>query len=142
MINSDIQQFLIAIDYNPTAEKVAETGYHYAKKIGAEITILHVISDETEFGTSGYAPIMGYTNFINTGLSHLYDPETMKKAANRFLEKTKHHLGDETIQTIIKEGDFAEMILKTAKLLNIDIIVIGTHSRKWLEQFRYRKFCL
>jgi nucleotide-binding universal stress UspA family protein len=34
---------------------------------------------------------------------------------------------------LVEEGDFAESILKTAKDLHVDIIVIGTHSRKWLE---------
>ena len=133
MKNTEIRKVLIALDYNPTAQKVAEMGYKFAKKIGAEISILHVISDETDFATLEYSPIMGYAGFADTSLSHLYDPEAMKKAATHFLEKTKHHLDDETIQTIVKEGDFAEIILKTAKLLNIDIIVIGTHSRKWLE---------
>ena len=34
---------------------------------------------------------------------------------------------------VIKEGDVAETILKTAKDQNVDIIVMGSHSRKWLE---------
>jgi nucleotide-binding universal stress UspA family protein len=42
-------------------------------------------------------------------------------------------LGDKTIQTIVKEGDFADSILATAKELKADVIVIGSHSRKWLE---------
>jgi nucleotide-binding universal stress UspA family protein len=59
--------------------------------------------------------------------------ESLKKASKQFLEKSKQHLGDKTIQTLVEEGDFAESILKTAKDLHVDIIVIGTHSRKWLE---------
>jgi len=34
---------------------------------------------------------------------------------------------------VIKEGEVAETILKIAKELNVDIIVMGSHSRKWLE---------
>jgi nucleotide-binding universal stress UspA family protein len=37
------------------------------------------------------------------------------------------------IQTIIKEGDTSELVLETPKELKADVIVIGTHSRKWLE---------
>jgi len=50
-----------------------------------------------------------------------------------FLEKSKQHLGDKTIKTVVKEGDFAEAILKTAKTLHANVIVMGSHSRKWLE---------
>ncbi|MFA5817207.1 MAG: universal stress protein, partial [Bacteroidales bacterium] len=32
------------------------------------------------------------------------------------------------------EGDFADAILKAAKDLDADIIVIGSHSQKWLEK--------
>ena len=45
----------------------------------------------------------------------------------------KKHLGDVTIQTDLKEGDFADSILAAAKEFHADIVVIGSHSRKWLE---------
>jgi nucleotide-binding universal stress UspA family protein len=59
--------------------------------------------------------------------------EGLKNESQQFLEKSKHHLGDDSIQTLIKDGDCAEAILKTAKDLHIDIIVMGSHSRRWLE---------
>ena len=34
----------------------------------------------------------------------------------------------------MKEGDYAENILKTAKEIKADIIVMGTHSRKGLDK--------
>ena len=34
---------------------------------------------------------------------------------------------------IQKEGDFADSILEAAKEVHADIIVVGSHSRKWLE---------
>ena len=39
------KKVLIALDYNPTAQKVAEVGFSMAKSMNAEITLLHVISD-------------------------------------------------------------------------------------------------
>jgi nucleotide-binding universal stress UspA family protein len=57
----------------------------------------------------------------------------LKKASLQYLDKTKQHLGDKTIQTIVKEGDFADTILETAKEIHAEIIVVGSHSRKWLE---------
>jgi nucleotide-binding universal stress UspA family protein len=57
----------------------------------------------------------------------------LKKSTQEFLDKTKKHLGDKLIHTSLKEGDIAETILSTAKELNVDLIVMGSHSRKWLE---------
>ncbi len=34
---------------------------------------------------------------------------------------------------MVKEGDFADSILVTAKEMHADIIVMGSHSRRWLE---------
>ena len=50
-----------------------------------------------------------------------------------FLEKTRSHLGDPDIQLIVEDGDFAKTILKTARHLKVSTIVMGSHSRKWLE---------
>ena len=51
----------------------------------------------------------------------------------KYLDKIKEHLGDDTIQTLVKEGDYAKTIVKIAEDLHSDIIVIGSHSQKWLE---------
>ena len=59
--------------------------------------------------------------------------DELKTAAQCFLDKTKHDLGNEGIQTLVKEGDTVEQILDAAKNTKADIIVMGTHSRKWLE---------
>ena len=40
-----MKKVLIALDYNPTAQKVAEVGFSLAKSMNAEITLLHVITD-------------------------------------------------------------------------------------------------
>jgi len=57
----------------------------------------------------------------------------LKTASLNFLDKSRIHLGDRTIETIVEDGDFAESILKTAKQLHADLIVMGSHSKKWLE---------
>ena len=135
MKNSKMQKVLIALDYNPTAQKVAETGFSLAQAMGAEVFLLHVISDPVYYSTSEYSPIMGFTGYnMDNDLLRLDNDEDLKKATQHFLDKSKHHLGDETIQTLIKEGDFAESILKAAKEVHADIIVMGSHSRRWLDE--------
>jgi len=124
---------LIALDYDPTAQKVAEAGFSMAKTMNAEVILLHVITDPVYYSSTEYSPIMGFDGFMNTDQFQLDSVDGLKKAASYFLDKTKHHLGDDTILTLVEEGDYAESIVKTAKRMHADIIVIGSHSRKWLE---------
>jgi nucleotide-binding universal stress UspA family protein len=130
-----IKKVLIALDYNPTAQKVAETGFSFAKAMKAEIILLHVISDPVLYSSSEYSPIIGmsFGGFTNMDLLKLKTVEGRKKASKQFLNKSKLHLGDKSIKTLVKEGDFAEIIKETAEKLHVDIIVMGSHSRRWLE---------
>ncbi len=129
-----IKKVLIALDYDPTAKKVAEAGFSIAKAMNAEVILLHVLADMTYYSTPQYTPIMGFSNFMDTDFLQIVDIEGLKKAAENFLEKIKSHLGDENIKIITSEGELAETILHTAKHLHADTIVMGSHSRKWLEQ--------
>jgi nucleotide-binding universal stress UspA family protein len=124
---------LIALDYNPTAQKVAEVGFSMAKSMNAELILLHVISDPVFYASAGYSPIMGFSGYIDVSPLQLDSVQGLKEASLQYLDKSKQHLGDKSIQTLVKEGDFADSILETAKEVHADIIVIGSHSRKWLE---------
>jgi nucleotide-binding universal stress UspA family protein len=104
-----------------------------AKAMNAEIVLLHVISDPVYYSSANYSPVMGFTGFMDMDPQQLNITEELKKASQHFLEKSKHHLGDKTIQTLVKEGDCADSIIKTAEELHADIIVMGSHSQKWLE---------
>jgi nucleotide-binding universal stress UspA family protein len=128
-----MKKVLIALDYDPTAKKVAEVGFDFAKAMGAEIVLLHVVSDPVYYSSTDYSPIMGFTGYMNTDPLQLNAVEELKNASLKFLDKTRSHLGDANIQTIVEEGDLAATILKTAKKLEADVIVIGSHSQKWLE---------
>ena len=127
-----MKKVLIALDYAPTAQKVAETGFSLARTLGAEITLLHVMADVTYYSVIEHAQIMGTMGFNKTELTHLFDCG-LRKAMKQFLERSKQQLGDENIQTLVKEGDFAESIIKAGKDFHADFIVMGSHSRNWLD---------
>ena len=133
MKTKKMKKVLIALDYNPTAQKVAETGFSLAKVMKAKVILLHVILDPVFYSSADYSPIMGFTSYSNLDLLKLENVEELKKVSQRFLNKSKRHLGDKNIKTVLGEGDSAETIIKTAEELHIDIIVIGSHSRRWLE---------
>ncbi len=128
-----MNKVLIAIDYNPTAQKVAEMGFSMAKSMDAEVILLHIITDPVFYSTAGYSPIMGFNGYMDMGPIQLDSVDGLKNASLLYLDKSRQHLGDKTIRTIVKEGDFADSILATAKEEHANIIVLGSHSRKWLE---------
>jgi len=128
-----MKKILIALDYYPSAQKVAEQGYELAKSMNAEVYLLHVISDPNYYSTADYSPIMGFSGYMNNDPTQLNTIEILTSASRNFLEKTKIHLGDPGIQTLVAEGEVAEAILKSAKKVHADILVLGSHSRKWFE---------
>lgn len=128
-----MKKVLIALDYDPSAQKVAESGYSVARAMKAEITLLHVIVDPVYYASPEYDPIMGFNGYLELGKLKMSSIEGLKRASLQFLDQSKKHLGDPLIKTRVAEGDFAEAILNTAKDLDADIIVMGSHSRKWIE---------
>jgi nucleotide-binding universal stress UspA family protein len=130
---NNYRKVLIALDYDNSAKKVADAGFTLASSMGATVTLMHVVADPVYYSNTEYSPITGFTGF--TILDPLISPdiEGLKKATLEYLEKFKQNLGDETIETIVGDGDSAEAILKTAKKIHADVIVIGSHSQKWLE---------
>jgi len=123
MKTTKMKKVLIAMDYDETSQKVAEVGFSMAQAMHAETILLHVISEQPVY----------YSSYMYMRELRVDIIKDLKKSTQEFMNKSKKHLGDESIQTILKEGEIAETILNTAKEMNADIIVMGSHSRKWLE---------
>ena len=70
MKTNKMKKVLIALDYNPTAQKVAEAGFSMAKAMNAEVILLHVISDPVYYSSTEYSPIMGFNGFMEMGHSN------------------------------------------------------------------------
>jgi nucleotide-binding universal stress UspA family protein len=126
-------KILIALDYGPGAREVVEAGFSVGKAMNAEIILLHVMPDPVYYASSGYSPVMGFGGYLNMDFLQPGVINQIRDTSLDFLEKTKLHLGDTTIQTMVKEGSVHESILETALELQAGIIVIGSHSRRWLE---------
>jgi nucleotide-binding universal stress UspA family protein len=135
MKEKKMSQILIALDFDPTAQKVAEQGYALAKSMNAEVTLLHVISDPINFNSPEHVTVMGFVGYAQTEPSNIQvdSAAALKKAAQQYLDKSKQHLGDKTIKTVVKDGDFADTIIAVATEIKADVIVLGSHSQNWLE---------
>ena len=121
-----MEKILIAIDYTPSAKKVAEAGYKIAKALNATIILAHAITDPDLYGMP-YSTIivMGYETGFPADLKA--NIEHIKKEAQNYLDATVLHLGDKNILTIVLEGEADEAILEYSKKQKIDLIVMGSH---------------
>ena len=129
-----MKKILIAVDYHPSAQMVAEAGYLLAKSVQAKPVLLHVTANPAYYATLDYSPIMGFAGFNNLDILHKDDTDELMRSAQYYLDKSKSHLGDDNIETLVKSGNIAETILDTANEIQADVIVMGTHSRTGLEK--------
>jgi len=126
-----MKKVLIALDYNPSAEKVAEAGYTIAKALHAEVTLLHAITEPAYYAME-YSPLMGYQGAYTPGTMELI--EDIKKEAEVFLAATVKHLGDDSIKTIVLDGETPGSILDYSKDLKADIVVMGSHRHTGIDR--------
>lgn len=128
-----MKKVLIALDYDPSAQKIAESGYALAQSMNAEITLLHVVSEPNYYATVGISPITGLDDQLNVMPLTFDSMDDLKAEAHKYLNRIKAHLGGTSIHTSVQEGEAEDAILGTAKSMNADIIVLGSHSRRWIE---------
>lgn len=124
MKSKKVKKILIALDFHPTSHKVVETGLKMAKALGAKVVLLHVKVQLVNYALT----------YKKLGLLKLENLDEQTLAADNFLNNAKDKLELNQIQTIVKEGDFAVSVLEAAKELAIDIIVMGSHSTRWIEE--------
>lgn len=129
-----MKKILIALDYNPSAQKIAETGHALAKSMDAAVVLLHVMEETGYYSAYAYSPIMGFNNFSSADVLLPDTQDALRKNIVEFLTQSKEHLGGAGIETLVKDGEVASTIVETATALQADIIVMGSHSRRGLEK--------
>jgi nucleotide-binding universal stress UspA family protein len=121
---------LIALNYNPAAEKIAEHGYEMARNMGARITLLHVLSEPSFYSAAEYSPTMGFTGYMDMSTWVQENNEQLIAESQRFLIHIKDHLGDPAIQILVREGNFADTILATSTEKKASFITLGFHQHR------------
>lgn len=127
-----MKKVLIAIDYNPSSQKVAETGHELAKLMGAEVCLIHVMSEMSHYGMR-YPTFMGYEGY-DPGAVDLEMINEMHKVTEDYLKSAASHLNDPNVITHLAEGDAANVLLEYSEQWNADVLVMGTHSHSALEK--------
>jgi nucleotide-binding universal stress UspA family protein len=118
-----IRHLLYATDFSPTSRRAHDTAIALAKMGSAKITILFVL-----------APVV-----VVPG--QYVDAETMLALENRARELSREQLAVLAARSrkagvrasvLLREGDPADQIVRTARSMKPDLIVMGTHGRRGL----------
>ena len=112
----NIKKIVIAVDNDPTSERIALSGFQLGLQLNAEIALLSVV-DLTMLITEGAVTPKEFADItIND----------YKKNQQMLIDTVfKEH----KIWTFVEEGTPSEVILNVAKEWDADIIVLGTHGR-------------
>lgn len=113
---NNMKKILIAIDDEPTSEKVALNGFQLGLQLNAEIALISVF-DTTILMTEGGITPREFAKIIKIDY---------KKNQQMLVDKV---FKDYKVWTFVEEGKPFEVILNVAKEWDADIIVLGTHGR-------------
>lgn len=115
-----IKNILVPVDFSDVTESLMRHARELARALGASVCLLHVEAPEPYF--VGYKP----------GPQSVRDSVAREiRQDNRRLFELRDGLLREGIESkaLLLQGPTAEAILKEAKRLQADLIVIGSHGR-------------
>ena len=108
-------RILVAVDGSESAKKVFEKSIFLAKRCDSKLDVIHVVLDSTYGGDSA-------TTF------DLIDE--LKEKGKKLLEQCKSQAESNNVEveTFLKLGDYAQVIIDTASENNYDLIVMGSRG--------------
>jgi nucleotide-binding universal stress UspA family protein len=124
----DINRILVVSRMTTACIKAVHYGVSLAKKYGAALSVIHVIHDP--FGVEGW----------NLPLPNLEkDYQDLLKKTRQQLDGIieKENRGGMHIEVLMPEGDPTDVIVKTVKEKNIDLLVMLAHEEGHLEHFLF-----
>lgn len=125
-----IKRILVPIDFSDNSLTACLFAFALAKKLSAEIKLLHVYNDP--FLDSGFSPNrISYQNFSRNVLHEIED--MVKKNLTGFLNKlqkelNKYHLNEVKYHYNLRKGKPEYQIIKLSEVYRPFIIVIGTQG--------------
>jgi len=148
-----MERILVALDGSEHAEKALDLASDLAGKYDAELVLLHVLSDrplsdaerhmaEVEYldqvvGSGDLSSVLlarGDPRVVAQRVLERYGPLTRRlreATGTRLLDQSRqraHERGARKVQTMLEDGDPASAILRVAKELDADALVLGSRG--------------
>ena len=120
----EIKKILFPFDLTHNGSKVFPYVLSVSEKYGGDICLLHVVEDLGKWAGGMYIPHLPLEQ---------YREDALKGAEKTLDEVCEERLQGYSFQKKIVYGDPAQEILKAIDSEGIDLVVMGTHGRKGLE---------
>ena len=114
---------LLAVDFTPVTETVTRQAMELCQAFKARLSLVHVV----EFTQ------MDLSNDLVLPQELEIDQELMKRSKQR-LEDLAEKLGIDKSECFVSQGSTRREILRLAKELNTNLIVIGSHGREGIQR--------
>lgn len=121
-----VKRILVPTDLTEESQNTIEFGLVLAQRFGAHLTLLHVYKQS-------YAVqfVRGPNSSDEVWKDRMHFVGTLKLWA----QNVKERFAD--CDAEFRDGEPAEEIARTAKELNVDLIVISTHHYNWISRLAY-----
>lgn len=114
---------LLAIDFTPVTDTVTQQAIELCQAFKARLSLVHVV----EFTQ------MDLSNDLILPQELEIDQELMKHAKQR-LEELAENIGIDKSECFVSQGSTRREILRLAKELDANLIVIGSHGREGIQR--------
>jgi nucleotide-binding universal stress UspA family protein len=116
----DIKTVLVPVDFSEASKKAAKYGLTLAAQLNARLVLAHIVPDVTALTYSvppeSYALQQQQREAAGRSIQSIIPPEFVKKF---------------DVETIVKLGDVETELLQTVKDTKADLVVLGTHGRRY-----------
>jgi universal stress protein A len=114
-----LNKILVPIDFSDTSQKACQYALRFAEQFGCEIVLLHVVER--------VRLVVGAPLALEVFPEPEDDSIAARKALAAIVRKT-HGSGGEQLTSEVRSGHAPNEIIKAAKDLDVDLIVIATHG--------------
>jgi len=124
----DIKKILVPVDFSENSTKILTSAVYFANKFSATLTIVYVLQSFEDY-EGFFIPHMPIAQFEN---------EMFENAKGKMESFVRENLApDIPHESMVLCGDVAEELVNFAGNNAIDLIVMGTHGYKGLEQILF-----
>jgi nucleotide-binding universal stress UspA family protein len=120
-----LRHMLVPIDLTSDAPETVRYAIHLARDFGSRITLLHVYQPPMTLGNP-----VGNRATIELLKDHRQVEEALKTQGATVREAYAN------CEWILRSGDPGLSILEVARELSVDLILISSHHRHWIDRYR------